>query len=171
MSIDVVAYGCDELFEVVEDAALELVLRQVAEEALDHVEPRGGGWREANMEALMLFQPALNPRMFVRGVVIADPIDFLFLRYRLIDHAQELQPFLMAVFLLAQAEDLAIGGVQGGEQGCGSVALVIVRHGRATALLHGQAGLGAIKCLYLSDSSRPPTAPAHARADLGRVQR
>ena len=53
VGIDVVSDGGDELFEVLEDATLELVLGQVSEEALDHVEPRGGGWRKANMEALM----------------------------------------------------------------------------------------------------------------------
>jgi hypothetical protein len=53
MLIDVVSDGHDELFEVLEDASLEPVLGQVAEEAFDHVEPRGRGWGEANMEALM----------------------------------------------------------------------------------------------------------------------
>ena len=40
VGIDVVSDGGDELFEVLEDAALELVLGQVAEEAFDHVHPR-----------------------------------------------------------------------------------------------------------------------------------
>jgi hypothetical protein len=107
VSVYLVSDSGDELFKVLEDAAFELVLGQVAEEAFDHVEPTGRGWREANVEAFVRLQPALNPCMFVRGVVIADQIDFLVGRYRLIDHAQELQPFLMAVFLLTQAQDLA----------------------------------------------------------------
>ena len=53
MNIDVVADCIDKLFEVLENAALEPVLGQVAEGAFDNVEPRSGSWREANMEALM----------------------------------------------------------------------------------------------------------------------
>ena len=41
--VDVIADGGDQLFEVMEDAATELVLGEVAEEAFDHVEPRGRG--------------------------------------------------------------------------------------------------------------------------------
>jgi hypothetical protein len=39
--------------------------------------------------------------MFVRRVVVADQVDFFVRSYGLIDHAQELQPLLMAVLLLA----------------------------------------------------------------------
>ena len=37
--VDVFADGHDELFEILEDAAPDAVLGQVAEEAFDHVEP------------------------------------------------------------------------------------------------------------------------------------
>lgn len=63
------------------------------------------------MEAFVGLQPALNTRMLVGRVVIADQINLLAGRDRLIDHAQKLQPFLMAVHLLAQAEYFAVGGV------------------------------------------------------------
>jgi hypothetical protein len=39
--------------------------------------------------------------MFVGRIVIADQIDFLVWSYGLIDHAQELEPLLMSVLLLA----------------------------------------------------------------------
>ena len=57
----------------------------------------------------MLFKPALNSLMLVGRVVVTDQIDFLIGGNGLIDHAQELQPLLMAVFLLTQTEDLAVG--------------------------------------------------------------
>ena len=98
----------------------------------------------------MGLQPAFDSSVFVSRVVVADQVDFFVGRYRLIDHAQELEPFLMTVFLLTQAEDFAIGGVQRGKQGGRAVALVIVRHGCAAALLHRQAGLGAVQGLYLA---------------------
>ena len=41
MLVDVVADGHDELLEVFKDAAAQLVLGQVAEEAFDHIEPTG----------------------------------------------------------------------------------------------------------------------------------
>ena len=72
MSVDVISDGGDELFEVLEDASLELVLSQVAEEAFDHVEPTGRGRREANVEAFVGLQPAFDPGMFVSRVVVAE---------------------------------------------------------------------------------------------------
>jgi len=52
--------------------------------------------------------------------------------------------------LHAAADDLAFEDVQGGEQGGGAVALVIVGHGGATSFLHRQTGLGAIEGLDLA---------------------
>ena len=43
---------------------------------------------------------------------------------------------------------------QSGEQRRGSVALIVVSHGRALALLHWQAGLGAVEGLDLASSRR-----------------
>ena len=62
----------DELFEVVKEAAPDLVGGQLAEEALDHVEPRCRGGRKAQVEALMVIEPALHARMLVGGLVDAD---------------------------------------------------------------------------------------------------
>src|SRR5665213_3471999 len=102
------------------------------------------------METLVLPQPALYVFVFVRRIVIADQVDFLASRHGLIDHTQEAEPLLMPVLLLAQAEDLAISGVECSKQGCGSIALIVVRHGCTASLLHRQTGLGAIERLYLA---------------------
>src|ERR1039457_5227527 len=98
----------------------------------------------------MLFQPAFDSFMFVRRVVVADQINFFASGYGLIDHTQKPQPLLMAVLLLTESEDLAIGDIQRSEQGGCAVALVIVRHGGASALLHRQARLRAIQRLDLA---------------------
>ena len=71
--------------------------------------------------------------MFVCRVVVADDMNLLILGHGIVDLTQELQPFLMAVSLLALAIHLAIGDVQRGEQGGCAVALVVGRHGCATA--------------------------------------
>ncbi len=54
------------------DAAPELILGQVAEEALDHVEPTAAGGREVEMKALVARRPAQNRRVFVGGRGTAD---------------------------------------------------------------------------------------------------
>src|SRR5277367_2796098 len=92
------------------------------------------------MESLVAQEPALNARMLVGRVVIANQIDFLLGRDRPIDHAQEAEPFLMAMPLLAESIDFAGGGIEGSEQGRCAVALVIVRHGGAPAFFIGRPG-------------------------------
>src|SRR5258708_23894765 len=115
------------------------------------------------METFVLVQPALYVFVFMRRVVIADQVDFLAGRHGLIDHTQEAEPLLMTVLLLAQAEDLAIGGVERSKQGRRSIALIVVRHGCTAALLHWQTGLCAIE--LVSGSSRPRSTPARVPAD------
>src|ERR1019366_6717571 len=127
------------------------------------------------METLVLLQPALYVFVLVRRVVIADQVDLLAGRHGLIDHTQEAEPLLMPVLLLAQAEDLAIGGVERSKQGRRSIALIVVRHGGAAALLHRQTGLGAVKCVWrqvlVSGSSRPRSIPTRVLADSDTARR
>ena len=56
----------------------------------------------------------------------------------------------MPVALHVPADDGAVEHVQGGEQRGGAVPLVVVRHGAGAALLHRQAGLGAVERLDLA---------------------
>ena len=65
VAINVVADGHDELFEVEEYATADSVFCQVAEEALDHVEPRGRGRRVLHMEAFEPPYPPLDTLVFV----------------------------------------------------------------------------------------------------------
>jgi len=150
VAVDVVSDGHDELLEILEDSAPNQLGGQVAEESFNHVEPRCGCRREAHMEALVLFEPALHVFMFVRCIVVTDKVNLFVSGNCLIDHAQEAKPFLMAMLLLTQAEDLAISRVESGEQGGRAVALVVKRHGGATALFHRQTRLGAVQSLYLT---------------------
>src|SRR5260370_8235950 len=102
------------------------------------------------METLVLLQPALYVFVFMRRVVIADQVDFLAGRHCLIDHTQEAEPLLMTVLLLAQAEDLAIGGVERSQQGPPSISLLFVRHGCTAALLHPPTAFSSLPLLYPS---------------------
>jgi hypothetical protein len=74
-------------------------------------------------------------------------LNILVRRHGLIDHAQKLQPLLMAVFLLAEAVDLAIGGVQRGEQSGRAVHASWSGRG---LFFEGQAGLCTIQSLNLT---------------------
>ena len=69
MVIDVFSDGFEEFLDVAEDAPAQLLLSQVTEEALDHVEPRATGGRKVDVEAWATLQPARDERMFVGGVV------------------------------------------------------------------------------------------------------
>ena len=43
----------------------------------------------------------------------------------IVDDVQPLQPLLVAVPILAHGDDVALQGIEGGEQRCGAVALVV----------------------------------------------
>ena len=86
------------------------------------------------MEAPMAGQPLLDLGMFVRGIVIRDQIDLLACRGNLVNHAQEFQPLLMPVPVVAHADYGAIERAHGRKQGCCSIAFVVVGHRSAAPL-------------------------------------
>src|SRR5512141_2560837 len=74
VAVDVTADRHDQFFQITKYTAPQSVLREVAEEALYHVEPRGTGRREVHVEPWMACEPALNLGMLVGRVVIADQV-------------------------------------------------------------------------------------------------
>lgn len=56
--IDVFVDGSDAFFDAAQDAAPQLILTQVAEEPLYHVEPRAASGREVRVETGMTAGPA-----------------------------------------------------------------------------------------------------------------
>ena len=74
MAVDVSSDGQDEFFEVAKDAAPQPVLREIAKEAFDHVQPRRAGGSEVQMKARVLIEPALDLGVFVSCVVVADQV-------------------------------------------------------------------------------------------------
>ena len=71
-------------------------------------------------------------------------------RHLALDGVEEADELLMPVALHAAADDGAVEHVQGGEQRGRAVALVVVGHRAGAALLHRQAGLGAVERLDLA---------------------
>jgi hypothetical protein len=106
--LDVLEDAVLKLLDAGEDAALELVFGQVAEEAIDHVEPITGGRREVEMEARMPCGPCEHVGMLVRGVVVDDEMKLFFLMGLGVGRTQELEPLLMEVALNAGGHHGAI---------------------------------------------------------------
>ena len=69
---DVLIDGSDQFRHAGEDTATQPLSGDIAEELLDHVQPRRRGWREMHVEAWMLGEPVLHNGMFVRGVVVGN---------------------------------------------------------------------------------------------------
>ena len=103
--------------------------------------------------------------MLVRRVVVHDQVNLFADRDRVVDNAQELQPFLLGVPVLAHGNDLAFQRVEGGEQRSCAVALIVVGHGPRAAFLHWQPRLGAVQRLNLALFVR-----AQNQGMLGRIQ-
>src|SRR5216684_4616716 len=97
----------------------------------------------------MIGEPLLDLGMLVGGVVVGDGMDDFAGPDSALDGVEELDELLVGVARHAAADHGAVEDVEGGEQGGGAVALVVVGHGAAFAGLHGQAGLGAVERLDL----------------------
>src|SRR5512132_3667689 len=98
------------------------------------------GWRSSHV---------LTFGVFVRGVVVEDDVHDLADRHGGLDAVQKPDELPMAVALHAAADDLALEYVERGEERRRAVSFVIVRHGRAPAVLQGQPRLGPIERLNL----------------------
>jgi len=93
----------------------------------------------------MTLKPALHVGVLAGGVVIADPMDLQIGENGLIEEAEKLEPFLMAVPLLAQTVHLPVSGIQGSEQRRRAIAPVIMRHGLAGTGFERQARLRTVE--------------------------
>src|ERR1700757_1641923 len=101
-------------------------------------------------EPRMAIEPFAYLRVFMGRIVVEDDVDRFFdwdLSLDLVEKADEL---LMPMLLHAASDDLAFEHVEGGKQGGGAVAFVVVCHSGGAPLLEGQARLGAIECLNLA---------------------
>jgi hypothetical protein len=115
-------------------------------------------------EAGMTREPFQDLGMFVCGVIVDDDVDGLLARHSGVDDIEETDKLLMAMTLHALADHLAFENVEGGEQGCGAVAFVIVGHGvgAAPSSSASRAGCGRVPGF---GSSHQPTARWRGPAD------
>jgi len=132
-----------------EDTALQSLLGQFGEEALDSVEPRARGRREVEGETRVPIEPLTHLRMLMGGVVVEDHVHELSGRHLGLDSIEEADELLVTMALHASANDLAFEHIESSKQRRCAVALVVMGHRAGPALLHWQAGLGAIEGLDL----------------------
>src|ERR1700690_1908028 len=100
MAVDVSTDGQDEFFQIAKNAAPQPVLREIAEEALHHVQPRRAGGGEVHMKTRVPGQPALYLGVFMGSVVVADQVQVEMGGHALVELAQKLEPFLVPMPLL-----------------------------------------------------------------------
>ena len=166
---DVALDGVFQFGDGFEDAAPDAPPRDNGEEAFDRIQPGGGGGREVEDPSRVIGQPLLHLGMLVGSVVIQDDVDDLAGRDLPLHGIEELDEFLMAMAFHAAAEHRAVQDIEGGEQRRGSVALIIMGHGRAFAGLQRQARLRAVERLdlaFLVDGQHDRmTGRAHVKAN------
>ena len=132
--IDVFHDGSLELGNAFEDASsADAVAGNLGEEPLDHIEPGCRGGHEVQVEAGMLFKPALYGGGLMCGVVIGNQMQIGTGRDLLIDLPEKVEELLRPVPRQASADDLAIEHVQRCKQRSGFIALLVVLH-RSAAL-------------------------------------
>ena len=148
--VEIVHDGLLQFVDALEDAAADAFSGDLGKEALDHVEPRAGRRREVQMEARMPLEPALYRGGLVGGIIIDDQMQVEIGQRPLVDGLEKAEELAMPVAGHAFADDGAVEHVERREQGRGAVALVVMRHRPAAALLHRQARLGAVKGLDLA---------------------
>ena len=148
-----------------ESTATQAFLGELAEEAFNDIEPGTAGRREMHMEPGVPFQPILHLFMFVRGIVVYDHVDIQAGRRLLVNLVEELDPFLMAVFVHACRDHLPRDHFNGRKERGRSVSLVVVRHRCTAPLLDRQFRLRSVECL-----NRCLLIGAHHQCVLGRIQ-
>jgi site-specific DNA recombinase len=116
----------------------------------NQVQPGRTGGDEVEVKASPLGKPGLHVGVGMSAVVVQYQVQFEILRVLAIQLAQEPQELLVPVLEMNLAEDCAFEQVDGREQCRGPVALVVVSHGAAAALLERQARLCAIQGLDLA---------------------
>lgn len=150
MIIEVTVDGIDQVGNAFENATANAFVGDLAEPTLDQIQPGTGSWNKVQMETWMPFQPEFDPWMFVGAVIVDNEMEIEAGRSIRIDFVQEPDKLLMSVTGHAIADHSAVEHAQGRKQSGGAIALVIVSHGPATALLDRQPRLCAVESLNLA---------------------
>ena len=138
-----------EIADAVMDTALDLLVGEPGEPAFDLVQPGGAGRREVEVIARVAGEPRLDRRGLVRGVIVEHQMDVEIGRHGLLDRAEEFAEFDRTVTLVAAADDVAGGDIQGREQRGRTVTLIVMTTPLNLTGPHRQQRLGAVERLDL----------------------
>ena len=97
-----------KLFDAEEHAALNGLIVEMTEPALDKIHPACAGGYEVRNEARMALKPRSHFFVFVGAVVVHDEMERHVAGKLLIEAAQELQKLLVPMSLVAFADNLAL---------------------------------------------------------------
>jgi len=150
MGVDVLLDSTSDIAHALKDSATETVDCKIAEEAFDHIQPRSTCRSEVGMESRIPLEPGFDLFVLMGGVIVADDMDVLSLGNIAADEVEKANPFLVAMLFHAGADDLAAEGIHCGEQRGRAIALVIMGHRLAAALLERQPWLGPVQSLNLA---------------------
>src|SRR6202521_6208072 len=100
--------GSLEVDDAAEHAALETLLGQFGEEALDGIEPGSRCRGEVEGEARLSFEPSPHLGMLVRGIVVDDEMEVPVRRGLAIDVVEKADELLMPMTGHALADHLAL---------------------------------------------------------------
>jgi len=95
------------------------------------------------------YQPSLDQRRLVRGVIVHDQMNIEFGWYADFDLVEELAELGGAVAPVALANDPSGRNIKGGEQRCGAMSFVVMAPSSRLAGTHRQHRLAAVQCLDL----------------------
>ena len=136
------------MFDVVVDCLLQLrhALEHAApnpwpgdfgEPPLDQVPPRTARRREVHRKSWMTRAPPPDPGMFVRRVIVDDPLQVDVLRRARVDLLKKLDPLLLPMPLFTRGQDVPCGDVERGAQRRRAVPYVIVSHRESSSSSDG----------------------------------
>jgi len=139
-----------DIVYVLKDPATKAVYCEIAEEAFDHVKPRSTCRSKVGLESRVTFEPGFDLFVLMGGVIVTNDMDVFSVRNIAADQVEKANPFLVAVLFHAGADDFAAERVHRGEQRCCAIALVIVGHCLAAALLERKPWLSSVQSLDLT---------------------
>src|SRR6266849_7865529 len=106
----------DESRHAAEGSAPDPLARDLGEEALDKVQPRGAGGGEVEVKPRMLGHPRLHGRMLVGTVVVQDQMDVAPAGGLPLDLVQEGEKFGVRMAGLARLDHMPLEDIESGEQ-------------------------------------------------------
>jgi len=147
--LDEVVDSGDQVFDAPETPSADRLLGDEAEPSFHLIEPGRVGGSVVDLEAGPLRQPESYLGMLVGGVVVDDQMNSKTFWHGLIDALEELKKLLMTMTCLALGQDSAGGDIEGGKQGGGAVANVVVGYTFHVSKSHGEHRLGPVEGLNL----------------------